>query len=355
MVALARLASVITPQARGAAPRTLLSAVGAHSQAFLARAPAPAHAAASARAQLQAGAGVAAGRAGVAWTTLRDGVHRRPFATAAAAPFVADAAALQPPVVPLPGIVANLAEEMRRRQKVATTYFKQPVLSFTTMEPVGEMDLATAVFKQEVRTDIMHRVVLWQRAKRRMPSQQVKTRMMVSGGGKKPWGQKGSGRARHGSIRSPIWKGGGKAHGPVARSFAFKVNKKVRRLGLRCAISARFREGMFTVIDSEAIGENKTKVAAALKKQWGWPDTLVITGAEVEANFKRAAANIHSFDILPAPGANVEMILKRKKLVVTKEAVELLHKHLLRHYTPEESNTRLVFAALSAKKAHGFQ
>ncbi|KAJ1469645.1 hypothetical protein T484DRAFT_1851009 [Baffinella frigidus] len=207
----------------------------------------------------------------------------------------------------------------------------------------------------------------------------------------------------------------------------------VRRLGLRCAISARFREGMFTVIDSEAIGENKTKVAAALKKQWGWPDTLVITGAEedanfkraashaqVEANFKRAAANIHSFDILPAPeanvemilkrkklvqthqdGANVEMILKRKKLVVTKEAVELLHKHLLRHYTPEtivdlvrprvkrkrlvvtneavellhthllrhytpellhkhllrhytteESNTRLVFAALSAKKAH---
>lgn len=102
MVALARLASVITPQARGAAPRTLLSAVGAHSQAFLARAPAPAHAAASARAQLQAGAGVAAGRAGVAWTTLRDGVHRRPFATAAAAPFVADAAALQPPVRSLP-------------------------------------------------------------------------------------------------------------------------------------------------------------------------------------------------------------------------------------------------------------
>ena len=194
------------------------------------------------------------------WAAPRHAVHRRPFATPGAGiPFVDPA--LQPPPVPAPRVVASLAEERLRRERVATTFFKHPVLDLQTKEQVGEIDLATAIFKQEVRVDILQRVVLWQRAKRRVISRPAKTRSMVSGGGKKPWRQKGTGRARHGSIRSPIWKGGGKAHGPVVRSFAFKLQKKVRRLGLRCALAARFREGMFCIIESEKIPDYKTKVS----------------------------------------------------------------------------------------------
>lgn len=218
-----------------------------------------------------------------------------------------------------------------------------PVAALEEVKPdAGQIELAAAVFRQEQRLDILNRVVLWQRAKKRVIARPAKTRAMVAGGGKKPWRQKGSGRARHGSNRSPIWKGGGKAHGPVPRSFAFDLPKKVRRLGLRVALSARMREGKCAVIQSEALKEGKTQYLRTLLSQWGWNNVLFIGGADIERNFKLASNNIPHCDVLPAIGANVYSILKRQQLVLTTEAVELLHAHLLRTRAPGPDNLRVL-------------
>ena len=228
------------------------------------------------------------------------GVSTRSLSAAAASELV-----VAPRVDP-PGVVRSLKEELWRRQKVATTFFTHPVASLQDAKPdAGSIELASAVFKQAERLDILNRVVLWQRAKKRVVARVVKTRAMTQGGGKKPWRQKGSGRARHGSIRSPIWKGGGKAHGPVPRSFAFDIPKKVRRLALRVAISARMREGKCVIIQTEALKEPKTQYLATVFQKWGWDNVLVIGGAEVEQNFKLAASNIPNCDVLPSMGANV--------------------------------------------------
>lgn len=172
--------------------------------------------------------------------------------------------------------LCSLKEELWRRQKVATTFVTHPVGALEEGKAdVGSIELATAVFHEAERLDILNRVVLWQRAKKRVMARPAKTRAMVQGGGKKPWRQKGSGRARHGSIRSPIWKGGGKAHGPVPRSFAFDLPKKVRRLALRVALSARMREGKLVVIESEEIAEPKTAYLDSILRKWGWDNLLV--------------------------------------------------------------------------------
>jgi len=246
------------------------------------------------------------------------GMHAQPSTMTAAARMPACSAAstrslsssaselvLAPKVTP-PGIVRNLKEELWRRQKVATTYFTHPVAALEDIQlEAGSIELAASVFQQAERLDILNRVVLWQRAKKRAIARPAKTRAMVQGGGKKPWKQKGSGRARVGSIRSPIWKGGGKAHGPVPRSFAFDMPKKVRRLALRCALSSRMREGTCVIIQSEALKEGKTKHLNTILNKWGWDNVLFIGGCEIEANFKLAASNIHNCDVLPAMGANV--------------------------------------------------
>jgi len=259
----------------------------------------------------------------------------RSLSSAAASELV-----LAPKVTP-PGIVRNLKEELWRRQKVATTYFTHPVASFEDVKPeAGSVELAAAVFQQAERLDILNRVVLWQRAKKRAIARPAKTRAMVQGGGKKPWRQKGSGRARHGSIRSPIWKGGGKAHGPVPRSFAFELPKKVRRLALRVAISSRMREGRCVVIQSEALKDGKTQYLNTILNKWGWDNVLFIGGCEIEENFKMASGNIYNCDVLPAIGANVYSILKHRQLVLTTEAVVLLQAHLLRTRAPGPDNLR---------------
>jgi large subunit ribosomal protein L4 len=219
------------------------------------------------------------------------------------------------PKVTPPGLVRNFKEELWRRQKVATTFFTHPVAELEDIQPAaGSIELASAVFRQAERLDILNRVVLWQRAKKRVIARPAKTRAMVQGGGKKPWRQKGSGRARHGSIRSPIWKGGGKAHGPVARSFAFSIPKKVRRLALRVALSARMREGKCVIIRSEALKEPRTQYLDTIFKKWGWENVLVICGGEVEDKFKRAINNIPNADVLPAIGANVYRFPKPQTL-----------------------------------------
>ncbi|EKX31763.1 hypothetical protein GUITHDRAFT_166830 [Guillardia theta CCMP2712] len=226
--------------------------------------------------------------------------------------------------------VSNFKEEIRRRERVATTWFPYPVYSLEEFKQVGTCQLASAVFQEPLRVDILNRVVLWQRAGWRTIARIAKNRNMVSGGGKKPWAQKKTGRARQGSIRAPHFRHGGKAHGPVQRSFAIDMPKKVRRLGVRVAMSSRMREGKVWIVESEKLSSSKTRHAAAVARQWGWDSCLFITGSSPDKNFDLATGNLPNLRAIPAHKTSVYTILKHKQLVITKEAVDLLHVHLLR-------------------------
>ena len=183
---------------------------------------------------------------------------------------------------------------------------------------------ADAVFGVEVRTDILHRVVLWQLAKRRAGTHKVKTRAEISRTGAKMYKQKGTGRARHHSARAPQFRGGGKAHGPVARSHEHDLPKKVRALGLRHALSAKLKSDDVIIIDSLVAAEAKTKALASAFETLGLTNALFIGGAELDGNFKLAAQNIPNIDVLPIQGINVYDIVRRGKLVLSKAAVEAL-------------------------------
>jgi large subunit ribosomal protein L4 len=194
-------------------------------------------------------------------------------------------------------------------------------------QPAGEMDLPDALFAAEPRADIMARVVHWQLAKRRAGTHKVKGMGEVSGTTKKPYKQKGTGRARQGSLRSPQFRTGGVVHGPVVRDHSYALPKKVRRLGLISALSQKAREGKLIVLEAAA-SDGKT---ASLKKQiaaLGWRSALVIDGSELDQGFARAARNIPGLDVLPAIGANVYDILRHDVLAVTKAAVERLAQRL---------------------------
>lgn len=194
-------------------------------------------------------------------------------------------------------------------------------------QPAGELDLPESLFGAEPRADIMARVVHWQLAKRRAGTHKVKGMGEVSGTTKKPYKQKGTGRARQGSLRSPQFRTGGVVHGPVVRDHGYALPKKVRRLGLISALSQKAREGKLVVLEAAA-ADGKT---ASLKKQvtaLGWQSALVIDGAELDQGFARAARNIPGLDVLPAVGANVYDILRHDVLAVTKAAVEGLAQRL---------------------------
>ena len=192
----------------------------------------------------------------------------------------------------------------------------------------GELDLDDAVFGLEVRKDILARVVEWQRAKARAGTHKTKTRSEVSGTGKKPFKQKGSGNARQGTLRAPQHEGGGRAHGPVVRSHAFSLNKKVRALGLCHALSAKAKEGKLLVIDA---AETKAAKTAALAKNFeglGLKKPLIIGGEVLNENFAKAARNLKGVDVLPIQGANVYDILRHSELVLTKDAALALQARL---------------------------
>src|SRR3954467_13467175 len=167
-------------------------------------------------------------------------------------------------------------------------------------EEVGEVDLADAVFGVEVRTDILHRVVLWQLAKRRAGTHKVKTRAEISRTGAKLYKQKGTGRARHGSRRVNLFRGGGVTFGPVVRDHATDLPKKVRALGLKCALSSKAAEGKLVVLCAAKLAEPRTKTLAAVLDKLGWGSTLVIAGAEIEPNFDLAARNLQTGQLTPA-------------------------------------------------------
>jgi len=194
-------------------------------------------------------------------------------------------------------------------------------------EKAGSVDLADEVFDLEPRADILHRVVRWQRNKAQAGTHKVKTRSETSYSTKKIYRQKGTGGARHGDRNAPIFRKGGVYKGPTPRSHAHDLPKKVRKLGLAHALSAKAKAGELIVIEA-AEADGKTAALARQVKDLGWKRVLVIDGAEVNEGFARAAANIEGLDVLPSMGANVYDILKRDTLVLTKAGVEALEARL---------------------------
>ena len=189
----------------------------------------------------------------------------------------------------------------------------------------GSIELHDDIFGiEDIRGDILQRVVTWQLAKRRAGTPKIQVRNEVSRTGKKMYKQKGTGGARHGSRRAAQFVGGAKAHGPVVRSHAFDLPKKVRALALRHALSSKAKAGTLVVLDSATLAEPKT---AALRGQFagiGLTNALIIAGAEVDNNFALAARNIPNVDVLPNAGLNVYDVLRRQTLVLTKDAVEAI-------------------------------
>ncbi len=195
-------------------------------------------------------------------------------------------------------------------------------------EEVGDIELADDVFGLPVRRDILARVVNWQLAKRRAGTHKARGISDISGTTKKPYKQKGTGRARQGSLRSPQFRGGAVIFGPVVRSHEFSLQKKVRRLGLKTALSAKQAEGKLVVLDAAKAAEPKTKALRAKLDAFGWNSVLIIDGSELDETFARAARNLPKVDVLPQQGANVYDILRRDTLVLTRAAVEHLEARL---------------------------
>ena len=190
----------------------------------------------------------------------------------------------------------------------------------------GSIELPDDIFGiEEIRADILQRCVTWQLAKRRAGTHKIQVRNEVSRTGKKMYKQKGTGGARHGSRRAAQFVGGAKAHGPVVRSHAFDLTKKFRALALRHALSSKVKSGALVVVDSVALTEVKTSALRANFDKIGLKNALVIAGAEVDANFAMAARNIPNVDVLPNAGLNVYDVLRRKTLVLTKDAVEAIN------------------------------
>lgn len=188
----------------------------------------------------------------------------------------------------------------------------------------GDLELNDAVFGVEPRADILHRVVTWQLEKRRGTARGTRERSDVARTGKKFGRQKGGGTARHGDRRAPVFIGGGKAHGARVRDFNPSLNKKVRALGLKMALSSKVKDGSLFIVDSLDVADGKTKALVANLAKLNLSKALFIDGDAVNISFAKASANIIGVDLLPAVGANVYDILKADSLVLTRAAVEKL-------------------------------
>jgi len=192
----------------------------------------------------------------------------------------------------------------------------------------GSVDLGDDIYGLEPRADILHRVVRWQRNKAQAGTHKVKTRSEVKYSTKKIYRQKGTGGARHGARSAPIFRGGGVYKGPTPRSHGHELTKKFRKLGLRHALSSKAATGNLVILDEAATKDAKTGALAKQVKDLGWKRALVIDGAEVDANFAAATANLGDINVLPSMGANVYDILKSDTLVITKAGVEALEARL---------------------------
>jgi len=192
----------------------------------------------------------------------------------------------------------------------------------------GSVDLNDEIFGLEPRADILHRVVRWQRARAQQGTHSTLGRSEVSYSTKKIYRQKGTGGARHGSKKAPIFRHGGVYKGPTPRSHDHDLTKKFRKLGLRHALSAKAKAGELVVLDAIEIKDAKTSVLAKQVSSLGWKRALIIDGSAVNEDFARAARNLQNLDILPTMGANVYDILRSDTLVLTKSAVEALEARL---------------------------
>jgi large subunit ribosomal protein L4 len=199
-------------------------------------------------------------------------------------------------------------------------------LKITTLdgEEAGSVSLSDAIFGLEPRVDILQRCVKWQLAKRRAVSHAVQNRADVWRTGKKMYAQKGTGGARHGSMRANLFRGGGRSFGPQVRSHETGLPKKVRALALRHALSAKAKDGGIMVIDKAAVDGGKTKALKSSFAKLGLVNALIVDGAEVDAGLRLAARNLPNIDVLPIQGINVYDILRRTKLVLTRAAVDAL-------------------------------
>lgn len=201
---------------------------------------------------------------------------------------------------------------------------KVKVSSFDAKAKAADIELNDEVFGLDPRADILHRVVTWQLEKRRATARGTRERADVARSGKKYGRQKGGGTARHGDRRAPVFIGGGKAHGARVRDFNPSLNKKIRALGLKMALSSHAKAGSLFVMDSLAVKDSKTKTLKGDLAKLGFGKTLVIDGDTVENTFALAAGNLGNVNVLPAAGANVYDILKHDTLVLTRAAVEKL-------------------------------
>jgi len=199
-------------------------------------------------------------------------------------------------------------------------------LAVKTLEgaEAGSIVVSDDVFGLEPRADILHRCVRWQLAKRQQGTHQAQERSTINRSTAKIYKQKGTGRARHGSAKAPQFRGGGRAFGPVARSHAHDLPKQVRALALKHALSSKAKTASIVVLDAAEIADAKTKALLDRFGKLGLANALIISGAEVQANFKLAARNIPNIDVLPVQGINVYDILRRDTLVLTKAAVDAL-------------------------------
>ncbi|HZH26153.1 MAG TPA: 50S ribosomal protein L4 [Azospirillaceae bacterium] len=195
-------------------------------------------------------------------------------------------------------------------------------------QTVGEVELAEEVFGLPVRADLLARMVNYQLNKRRQGTHSTRTIAMISGTTKKPYKQKGTGRARQGSLRSPQFRGGAVIFGPHPRSHATDLPKKVRKLALKTALSAKREEGRLIILEAAKTDTHKTKQLAERLAKLGLTSVLVIDGANMDDNFVRAARNLPRVDVLPEMGANVYDILRHDTLVLTRNAVEQLEARL---------------------------
>lgn len=193
---------------------------------------------------------------------------------------------------------------------------------------VGQVELDDAIFGVEVRKDILLQMVNYQLNKRRAGTHDTKEIGEVSGTGKKPFKQKGTGNARQGSLRSPQFRGGAVIFGPTPRSHATELPKKVRKLALKTALSSKAKDGKLIVIDDVKASSHKTKAMADIMKAFGFESAVFVGGKEIDANFARATNNLPRIDVLTSQGANVYDIMRRETLVLTKDAIADLTERL---------------------------
>jgi len=199
-------------------------------------------------------------------------------------------------------------------------------LQITTLDggKAGSITLSDTIFGLEPRTDLIHRCVVWQLAKRQRGTHEVKNRADIHRTGKKMYRQKGTGSARHGSARVNLFRGGGRSFGPHTRSHEIGLPKKVRALALRHALSAKAKDDGIIVIEALNVKEAKTKALRSQFEKLGLSNALLIDGAEVAAGVRTAARNIPNIDVLPVAGINVYDVMRRHKLVLTRAAVDAL-------------------------------